>query len=134
MVIAAGANETNAMIGEILGGYLHSRDVAGVVCDGAIRDTGALAGLENFAVFTRHITPRGPTGAAAGEVNVPVTLGGCRVEPGDLILGDDDGLISFPAQKLATMIDAAEEKLQQEEVWIRRLFAGDPVSKVFGLD
>ena len=124
----------NAMIGDILGGQLHTQGAAGIICDGAIRDTATLATLENFAVYSRHITPRGPTGAEHGAVNVAVSIGGCAIHPGDLILGDDDGLVALPINRLAELIDAAEAKLLLEANWTRRLAAGDPVSSIFGLD
>lgn len=134
LVIDAGGHAANAMIGDVLGGFLHNRGAAGIVCDGAIRDTGTLAGLDGFSVYARHITPRGPSGADQGEVNLSVTIGGCPVSPGDLILGDDDGLVAIPAATLATLIDAAEAKLRMEADWTRHLAAGDPVSSIFGLD
>ena len=134
LVIAAAGHVANAMIGDILGGQLHLQGAAGILCDGAIRDTATLANLENFAVYSRHITPRGPIGAAQGAVNVAVSFGGCIVQPGDLILGDDDGLIALPVARLAELIDAAEAKLLLEAEWSRRLAAGDAVSSIFGLD
>lgn len=134
LVIAASGHAANAMIGDVLGGQLHTQGAAGIICDGAIRDTATLARLENFAVYTRHITPRGPTGAAHGAVNVAISFGGCVVRPGDLILGDDDGLVALPINRLAELIDAAEAKLRLEAEWSRRLAAGDPVSSIFGLD
>lgn len=92
LVIDAGGHAGNAMVGDVLGGFLHARGAAGVVCDGAVRDTGTLAAMPGFAVYARSVNPRGPVGAAQGAVNRPVTIGGAPVNPGDLILGDDDGL------------------------------------------
>ncbi|WP_426032169.1 RraA family protein [Cypionkella sp. TWP1-2-1b2] len=134
LVIAAAGHAANAMIGDVLGGQLHAQGAAGIICDGAIRDTASLASFDNFSVYSRHITPRGPTSAAHGAVNVAVSFGGCVVQPGDLILGDDDGLVTLPINRLAELIDAAEDKLRLEADWSRRLAAGDPVSSIFGLD
>ncbi len=69
LVIAAGGDRVTAMIGEILGGQLSRAGAAGLICDGAIRDVGELAGIANFAVFTRHTTPRGPASWGEGVVN-----------------------------------------------------------------
>ena len=134
LVIAASGHTAHAMIGDVLGGQFHTQGAAGIICDGAIRDTGTLAGLDNFAIYSRAITPRGPTGAEHGAVNVPVSFGGIVVQPGDLILGDDDGLVALPVTRLAELIDVAEAKLRLEAEWSRRLAAGDPVSSIFGLD
>jgi 4-hydroxy-4-methyl-2-oxoglutarate aldolase len=134
LVIAAGGHPDNAMIGDILGGHLHRRGAAGIVCDGAIRDTATLASLKDFSVYTRHINPRGPIGGALGTVNHPVTIAGITITPGDLILGDDDGLAALSPEKLITLIDAAEARLRLEAEWTRQLAAGTPVRQIFGLD
>lgn len=134
LVIDAGGHSGNAMIGDVLGGYLHGRGAAGIVCDGAIRDTGNLACLESFSVYTRHVNPRGPVGAGSGSVNQPVKIGGATVNPGDLILGDDDGLAALPTSRLASLIDAAEAKIKLETEWMTKLKQGVPVDTIFGLD
>jgi regulator of RNase E activity RraA len=134
LVIDAGGHAGNAMIGDVLGGHLHRKGAAGVVCDGAIRDTGTLARFAEFPVYSRHVNPRGPVGAGEGLVNQVVTIGGATVHPGDLILGDDDGLAVLSPEMLARLIDAAEAKLRLEADWTRRLDRGDAVSRIFGLD
>lgn len=93
LVIAANGHAGTAMIGEILGGHLHMRGARGIICDGAIRDVAALAGWPDFSVFTRSITPRGPSSAERGSVNAAVMFGGRLVSSGDLVIGDDDGLV-----------------------------------------
>lgn len=133
LVIDAGGYRAAAMIGDILSGHLRAKGVAGIVCDGAVRDTGTLGGWTDFAVFSRWINPHGPTGADLGEINLPVTIGGTRVAPGDLILGDDDGLVSLSPEQVRTRIAEAEAKLAREEAWIAGLAAGKPAAEVFGL-
>ena len=75
LVIDAAGHRDAAMIGDILSGHLRNKGIAGVVCDGAVRDTGTLGGWDDFSVFSRWITPRGPTGADRGAVNLPVVIG-----------------------------------------------------------
>ncbi|MFO1151617.1 MAG: dimethylmenaquinone methyltransferase [Alsobacter sp.] len=133
LVIDAGGSAACAMIGDVLGGHLHARGVAGIVCDGAVRDVGELAGMAGFSVFARHVNPKGPRSAADGEIGAPVSIGGRPVAPGDLIIGDDDGLAALPPDALALHIEAAEAKLALEAVWRARLAAGDTVSDIFGL-
>ncbi|KGJ03090.1 Regulator of RNase E activity RraA [Paracoccus halophilus] len=133
LMIEAGGDCSHAMIGDILAGHLHRRGGAGLVCDGAVRDVHGLAGMEGFSVHCRAVNPLGPTTARAGEVNAPVTLGGCEVAPGDLIIGDDDGLAALPPALLPQLIEAAEAKLTLEAEWTARLVAGDPVADIFGL-
>lgn len=133
LVIASGGHTAHAMIGRVLGAHLASKGAAGIVCDGAMSDVGHLASIENFSVYTRAITPLGPTSATQGTVNVPVQVGGLTVEPGDWIIGDDDGLASLNPRALETLISAAEAVVQKEAGWIQALSAGQPIHKIFGL-
>jgi 4-hydroxy-4-methyl-2-oxoglutarate aldolase len=133
LVIAAGGFRDAAMIGEILGGHLRRKRAVGVVCDGAVRDVATLAGWSDFSVFSRSITPRGPTGVAGGAVNVPVVIGGAQVAPGDLILGDDDGLAVLTPEEARARLGAAQAKLAKEGEWIAGLEAERAVAEVFGL-
>lgn len=133
LVIDAAGESGWAMIGDVLGGHLHRIGAAGIVCDGAVRDTGTLAGMAGLAVYARHVNPRGPTAAAGTEVNGTVTIGGRAVSPGDLIIGDDDGLAALTPAEAAALIDRCEAKLVLEAEWIRRLAAGETLDAVFGL-
>lgn len=130
LVIAAGGECGHAMIGDVLGGHLRRLGAAGIVCDGAIRD---VAGLASLPVYSRGINPRGPTSAASGEVNTTVKVGGRAVSPGDLIIGDDDGLAALRPAQLESGIEAAEARLRLEAGWTARLTAGERVSDIFGL-
>lgn len=133
LVIDAGGHRDTAMIGDILSGHLRRKGIAGVVCDGAVRDAGTLGRWDNFAVFARWITPRGPTGSDRGALNLPVMIGGCLVSPGDLVIGDDDGLVSLTPQVVRRRISDAEAKLAREADWSSALAAGKSAAEVFGL-
>lgn len=133
LVIDANGHDDHAMIGDILCGHLAARGAAGVVCEGAVRDVNEVAGFEGFSVYSRSITPRGPTGAARGVVDGPATIGGARVNPGDLLIGDGDGLAVLTPALLESLIGPCEEKLRKEEVWRARLAAGESVETIFGL-
>ena len=133
LVIAAGGHAETAMIGEILGGHLVRLKATGVICDGAIRDVGTLSGSDDLSVYSRSVTPRGPTSAERGAVNCPVVFGGRLVTPGDLILGDDDGLVSLSPATIRERIGDAEAKLAHEAEWIASLESGKTVKQTFGL-
>jgi len=133
LVIAAGGDAATAMIGEILGGQLRRRGAAGVICDGAVRDVGELSAFGDFPVFTRHVTPRGPSSWDKGVVNGPVRFGGRTISPGDLVIGDNDGLVSLTPSDMAAYIDAAERKLALEAEWQKSLGGGRTVAETFGL-
>jgi regulator of RNase E activity RraA len=133
LVIAAGGHAGTAMIGEIVSGHVRRRGGVGVICDGAVRDVATLAGWADFAVFTRFVNPRGPASASEGAVNAPVTLGGCPVFPGDLILGDDDGLAVLGPGAVRDRIGDAEAKLAREAAWEVTLSRGGSAREAFGL-
>jgi 4-hydroxy-4-methyl-2-oxoglutarate aldolase len=134
LVIAAHGRADTAMIGEILSGQLRRRGAAGVICDGAIRDVGTLAQWTDFSVFTRSVTPRGPLSAERGAVNAPVVFGGQIVRPGDLLIGDDDGLVALDADSVRTRIADAEAKLRLETEWEKSLTGGRSMAETFGLN
>jgi len=134
LVIAAGGDSVTAMIGEILSGHLRNRGAAGVVCDGAVRDVATLSAWPDFAVFSRSITPRGPTSAAHGTINAAITIGGRRVAPGDLVIGDDDGLVSLSPETVRNRIRDAEARLAREAGWIKSLADGRSVVETFGVE
>ncbi len=84
-------------------------------------------------VFTRHITPRGPWSAERGAVNAPVVFGGRIVCPGDLLIGDDDGLVALDRESIRSLIADAEAKLRLEAEWQASLAAGRSMVETFGL-
>ncbi len=134
LVIAAQGNHQHAMIGGILGGHLRRMGAAGIVCDGAIRDVAELASWKELSVYSRSITPLGPTAVSLGEVNAPVTIGGLVIHPGDIVIGDDDGLGALTPSAAQAYIDAAEAKLALEAEWIKKLVSGKTIAETFGLD
>jgi len=133
LLIAAGGDALTAMIGEILSGHLRNRGAAGVVCDGAVRDVATLSAWPDFAVFSRSITPRGPTSAEHGTINAPVVIGGRRVTPGDLVIGDDDGLVALSPETVRARAKDAAAHLVRETGWIDSLAAGRSVVETFGV-
>ena len=134
LVIDAGGYRDAAMIGDILSGHLRAKGVAGLICDGAVRDVGTLGSWADFPVFSRWINPRGPTVADCGAVNLPVRIGGVLVAPGDLMIGDDDGLVVLSPHNVRALISDAKAKLARESDWVEGLAAGKSATDVFGLN
>lgn len=114
LVIDAGGALENAVLGEIMKRYLQQHGCVGVVVDGAIRDVGAFA-QDDFPCYARGVTHRGPYKDGPGEVNVPVTVGGQVVSPGDWLVGDEDGLVSFAPAHAPALIEAARAHAAKEE-------------------
>jgi regulator of RNase E activity RraA len=95
LVVDAGADLNNAVIGGILTFYTACIGVEGLVIDGAIRDVAEIRSRD-FPVYARGVTHRGPYKDGPGEINVPISVGGMVINPGDIVLGDQDGLLAIP--------------------------------------
>ena len=134
LVIAANGIEHTAMIGEILSGHLKNLGAVGLICDGAIRDVATIASWSDFSAFTRAVNPRGPTSAVSGTVNSSVNIAGRQVSPGDLIIGDDDGLVALTPNTVRTRLADAKAKLALETEWVKSLAAGMSIIEIFGLE
>jgi regulator of RNase E activity RraA len=85
------------------------------VLDGAIRDSAAIA-AQDFPVYAAGVTHRGPYKDGPGEINVPISLGGMMVEPGDLVLGDEDGIVAVPFDAMEAILAATEKKQAAERL------------------
>lgn len=133
VVVDAGGRRDAAMIGELLSGAARRKGIAGVVVDGPVRDIGALASWPDFPVFSRGHTARGPSSMERGELNGAVVIGGVGVEPGDLVLGDDDGLVVIPRGEAAGQLAAALAMVAAEAAWEARLATGESTLAVFGV-
>lgn len=114
IVIDAGGFTDRAIFGELMATYCKTRGIRGIVCDGAIRDRGGLAAMENFSVYARAATPNGPYKNGPGEINVPVIIGGKLVKPGDIVVGDDDGVLFIDPAIAAELADATEAVEKKE--------------------
>jgi len=133
LLIAAGGDSSGASIGERLSGALRHHKAAGLICDGAVRDVAALATWDDFPVFCRDWAAFGPLSKEAGSVNAPVDIGQVRVSPGDLLIGDEDGIIALNPQVAAEKIDKAEAQVATEEDWAARLAAGETLQSIFNI-
>ncbi|RAU39541.1 RraA family protein [Pseudomonas sp. RIT411] len=123
IVVDAGGDLTNALIGEMMVAYAVKRGVAGIVINGAIRDA-ANIGAGDFPLFAAGISHRGPYKDGPGEINVPIAIDGMVIEPGDLIIGDDDGLLCVPYDQVAEVYDRATAKHAAEEMQMRQIAEG----------
>ena len=123
IVVDAGGDLTNSLFGELMLAHAMKRGVAGLVINGAVRDAEALY-ERNLPVFAAGVTHRGPYKDGPGEINVPVALDGMVVEPGDLVLGDDDGLLCVPFDAVETVHAAAAGKAAAEARQMANIEAG----------
>lgn len=103
----------NALAGELMVLWAKSKGLAGLVIDGAIRDSDAICKLD-FPVYAAGVTSKGPYKQGPGEINVPISCGGVVVTPGDIVVGDADGIVIIPAKDAETVLAKAKNKYQNE--------------------
>lgn len=113
IVVDAGGDLSNAIIGELMVAHAIQRGLGGIVINGAVRDLDAIQN-GTFPVFAAGVTHRGPYKDGPGEINVPVAIDGMVVRPGDLIVGDSDGLLCVAFEDLDAVYLSAKEKNDAE--------------------
>lgn len=123
IVVDAGGDLTNALIGELMIGHAMKRGLGGIVINGAVRDSAFIAAGE-FPVFAAGVTHRGPYKDGPGEINVHVALDGMVVRPGDLMLGDEDGLVCVPFEMAEEVYAKTHAKHQAELKQMQNIEAG----------
>jgi regulator of RNase E activity RraA len=130
IVVDGGGDLTNALVGELMISHAIATGVAGIVINGAIRDL-VWVKCNKFPVFAAGVTHRGPYKDGPGEINVPIGIDGMMISPGDLILGDDDGLLSIPYAETAAVYEATMKKYTAEQKTLADIAAGKLASKAW---
>jgi 4-hydroxy-4-methyl-2-oxoglutarate aldolase len=121
-----------AAIGDVMAYAAQERGIAGFVIDGAVRDAAAIVEM-GLPVFCRGLCITGPTKSQPGKVNVPILVGGCPVRPGDVIVGDRDGLVVVPAAEVDETVRLAMAREAREAAIRTRLAQGTTTVELFGL-
>jgi RraA family protein len=114
IVVDAGGFGDHAIIGELMMSRARQRGVAGIVIWGAIRDSAEI-GAGDYPVYACAVTHRGPYKNGPGEINVPVSIGGSVISPGDIVVGDEDGVVSFPVAVAPGLLEAVRAQIAREE-------------------
>ncbi|MDH6235023.1 4-hydroxy-4-methyl-2-oxoglutarate aldolase [Mesorhizobium soli] len=133
LTVDAGGNLQTACCGEILCGVARRRKVAGLVVNGAVRDIDMLASWDDFPVFALGNTAKGPLSKECGSVNGEIVFGGVAARPGDIVLGDNDGLAIIPICDSGRLLALAQERARMEEQWTTQLADGGSLVDVFSV-
>jgi 4-hydroxy-4-methyl-2-oxoglutarate aldolase len=133
LVIAANACTRAAVWGHIMTVAAKRAGLAGVVIDGCVRD-GARNRADELPIFCRGVSPAGPHKGWPCNLNVPVSCAGVAVLPGDIVVGDDDGVVIVPASRAAEVLEEARGRNAIEDDWYRRLEAGETTLSLLGID
>lgn len=132
LVVAARGGTQSAVWGHVMTIAAKNSGLAGVVIDGCIRDL-AENRSDAFPIFARGTCPAGPHKGWPCNLNVPVSCAGVAVLPGDIIVGDDDGVVSIPAARAAEVLEESGKRIAVEKDWYRRLQAGETTVSLLGL-
>jgi RraA family protein len=123
VVVDAGGALNTAIIGAMMSSYARTRGIEALVIDGAIRDVEELAAVD-FAVVARGATPNGPFKTGPGEIGYPIACGGLSIASGDLMIGDQDGVLVIPRSEVTAILGLAEAKHKLEQSWEVEIAAG----------
>jgi Demethylmenaquinone methyltransferase len=121
-----------ALVGELLATQAQAQGVAGILVDGAVRDLDELAAI-GLPIWARFVRAQGATKGAVGELDVPVTIGGTEIKPGDLVVMDCDGAMALASAQVEEVLPLALERAERERVMRLRYAAGELSYNVNGL-
>lgn len=124
IIVIDGAGYTDrALVGGMMLAYAEMRGLGGFVVNGAIRDLDEIR-AGSIPVFAKAVTPLGPYREGPGEMNVPVVCGGQVVQPGDILVGDEDGVVVIPRRDAVALLEAAQRNLAGEQQMLDRMRSG----------
>ena len=133
LVVDSRAHVDTAVWGGIMTRAAMKRGIAGLVIDGAVRDVAEIREL-GFPVFAAGAVPAGPSKGFGGVIDGAISCAGCPVHPGDLVIGDDDGVAIVPLAREKELLAASQAKIAQEEATMAEIEAGELTYKRLGLE
>ncbi|QCS44965.1 4-carboxy-4-hydroxy-2-oxoadipate aldolase/oxaloacetate decarboxylase [Natrinema versiforme] len=131
LVIDANGYLETGHLGELMCASCKAQGLAGIVIDGAIRDRRDIEEME-FPVYARGVHPQGPLKQDPGSINVTVSCGDVSIKPGDIVVGDDEGVTAVPADSAERVLEDSKEKLTAESDLRERAEAGEYLFEISG--
>jgi len=132
LVVTTGSDSTDGMFGELLATSLVAHGVLGLIIDAGVRDVSELTAMD-FPVWSRAISAQGTVKSTAGSVNIPVVCAGAAVQPGDVVVGDMDGVVVVPRENAGEVAKASQARVAKEEKNRHSLRSGELGLDMYGL-
>lgn len=123
IVVNTNGNTTSAVFGELMCHSAVEAKLGGIIVDGAIRDVEGIRAL-GFSAFSRSVSPGGGDKDGPGEINVPISCGNTVVMPGDVVVGDGDGVVVVPRPDAAEVLEKVLALLEREKKTIEEIKSG----------
>lgn len=123
MVVNAHANMMSAVWGGVSTQASKSKGMAGIVIDGCVRDVNMML-ASGLPIYCRGVAANGPNWDIGGTVNGPITCGGVGVNPGDIIIGDDDGVVVLPPDRCDGLLEKCQERAEERAMFLQRISEG----------
>jgi len=133
LVCDGGCYTEEGMFGDVMASCAVGRGLAGLLIDGGVRDSATIAEI-GFPVFSRSICIKGAVKENLGDLQIPVVVGGVMVTPGDLVIGDDDGVCIVPQAEIASLIPKCRAREEKETRFRKALLAGETTWELLHLD
>lgn len=125
IVISGGFDMNLSVWGGVMSAMARAKGIAGVVTDGIVRDV-AETRASGLPVFAIGLTPVGPTKESAGQINLPISCGGVVVNPGDIIVGDEDGVVVRKGEA-GEVLDRTHDRMEVERQWFEQIARGETI-------
>ncbi len=132
LVVATGSDSTDGMFGDLLATSLTAHGVLGLIIDAGVRDVSELTAMD-FPVWSRAISAQGTVKSTAGSVNIPIVCAGASIQPGDVVVGDMDGVVVVPRENAAEVAKASQARVAKEEKNRHSLRSGELGLDMYGL-